>query len=57
MFAKIFKESDRVPACPSVSTEHQKEKWTHQPRGAVVTDMEDSDLDEEDSVMPTLIYL
>ena len=34
----------------------QREEWNHQPRGAVVIDTEDSDLDKEDSVIPPLIY-
>ena len=36
--AEIFRESYRVYACSSVATPHQREEWTHQPRGAMVTD-------------------
>ena len=39
-----------------VATTHQMEEWTHQPRGAVVTDKEKIDSDEEDSMMYPLIY-
>ena len=33
-----------------------REEWTLQPHGAVVTDMEVSNSDNEESVMPLLIY-
>ena len=56
MFAEFFKESDRVHACPSVSTPQQREECTHQPRGAVATDTEDSNSDDKYIVMPPLIY-
>ena len=42
MFAELFKESDRVHACPAFDTPQQREERTHQPRGAVVIDTEDS---------------
>ena len=44
-------------AWPAVATPQQREEWTHQPCGAVVIDTDDSDLDDEDSVIPPLIYL
>ena len=56
MFAEFFKKSDRVHAFPAVATTQQREWWTHHPCGAVVTDTKESDSDEEDSVMPPLIY-
>ena len=43
MFTEIFKESDRVHACPAVDTTYQREERTHHPRGALVTDTEDID--------------
>ena len=52
MFAEIFKESDMVHAIPSVATTQQRGEWTRHSRGAVVTDTEDRDSDNEDSVMP-----
>ena len=57
MFAENFKESNRVHACPAVATPYQREEWTHQTHGAVVKDTEDINLDDEDSLMPTLMYL
>ena len=30
---------------------HQREEWTHQPCGAVVTDMEESDSEDKESGM------
>ena len=57
MLAWVFKELDRVHACPAVATPHKREDWTHQPGGAVVTDTYDRKLDDEESVMPLLIYL
>ena len=56
MLAEFFKESDRVHSCPEVSTPQQREEWTHQPCGAVVTYMEDRKSDDKDSVIPLLIY-
>ena len=56
MFTDFFKESDRVHACPSFATPHQREEWNHQPCGAMVTNTEDSNSDDEDSLMPLLIY-
>ena len=56
MFAKHFKQSDRVHACPAVYMPQQRRECTHQSRGDVVTDMEDSDLDDKDSVMLPLVY-
>ena len=52
----IFKESDRLHACPAVSTPQKKESWNHHPRRAVVADTEESYLDDKYSVMPPLIY-
>ena len=46
MFAKQIKESDRVHAYPECPTS---------PRGAVVTDTENSNSHEKDIVMPPLI--
>ena len=34
----------------------QREEWTNQPRGAVVTETEDIDSDNKVSLMPPLIY-
>ena len=56
MFAKNFKESDRVHAYLAVATTQQREEWTHQPRGVVVTETEDSDSENKDSVIHLLIY-
>ena len=41
----ILYPNTRAHACPEVLTPLKTEKWTHHPHGAVVTDMEDSDLD------------
>ena len=35
---------------------HQREEWTHQPCGAVVTDMEESDSEDKDRGMNLIIY-
>ena len=56
MFAEIFKESDRVHTFPVVAMPQQREEWTHQNRNAVVTEAEDRDSDDKDSVMTLLIY-
>ena len=56
MFKESFKESQRVHVCPSVATLQQREKWYHQPQGAGVIDTDNRDLDDEDSMMPLLIY-
>ena len=56
MLEEIFKESDRVHACPAVATPQQREEYTHQPHGAVVTYTEDSDSYDKDILMPKLIY-
>ena len=56
MFAENFKESERVHACPSIATLQQSKEWTNQLRGAVVTDTEDSDSDDEDTLMTSSIY-
>ena len=53
---EYFKESNKVHACPAVATTQQREEWTHHTRDTVVTDTEDSDSDEEDSMMSLLIY-
>ena len=57
MFAENFKEWDRVHTCPSVSTPQQREEWTHLLCDAMVTYTEESKSDEEDIVVPLLIYL
>ena len=44
MLAEYFKESGRVHARPSVATPKQREEWTHQSRGTMVTDTDDSNL-------------
>ena len=51
----FFKESDRVHDCLEVSTTQQRGEWTHHSCSAVATDTEDSDSDNEDSVIPPLI--
>ena len=56
MFAGVFKESDRVHACPAVATTQQRDVWTHHTRVSLVTDMEDRNLDYKYSVMPFLFY-
>ena len=56
IFTEFFKESDRVHACTAVDKPQKREDWTHQHRGDVVTDMEDSDSDNKDNVMHPLIY-
>ena len=53
---EFFKEPDGVHTCPAVATTQKREEWTHHPRGAMVTDTEDSDSDNEDSVINPLIY-
>ena len=53
----IFKESDRIHACPAVATLQHREKWTHRPRVAVVTYIENRNSYDKDSVIPLLIYL
>ena len=35
----------------------KRKEWTHQPRDALTTDTEDSNLYNEESVLPTLFYL
>ena len=55
-FAEIFKESDRVHACPAVATRQQREEWTNQTCGVVVTDTEDINSDDGDRFTPPLIY-
>ena len=55
MFVELFKELDRFHTFPAVATPQQREEWTHQPHGAVVTDMEDIDPDEKNSVITLLI--
>ena len=40
MFAKFFKDSDWVHACPTVDTPQKREEWTHQTHSAMVTDIE-----------------
>ena len=44
-------------ACATVATPHQREIWTRQPPGTVVTDIEDRDYNDEDSVMHPLIHM
>ena len=53
----IFKEYDKVHALPAVDTTQQREERTNHPRGPVATDTEDSDSEDEYSMMPPLIYL
>ena len=55
MLEQFFKEPERVHTCPAVATTHQREEWTHHPRGAVVTDTDDIDSNDKDIVMPPLI--
>ena len=57
MFAEIFKESDWVHACPAVAIPQNREEWKHQTCINFVTYTEDSDSDDEESVMPQKIYL
>ena len=52
----IFKESDRVHACPAVATIQQRVECKHYPRGSVFTYTKDSDSENEDSLMPPLFY-
>ena len=56
MLVEFFKESDKVHACLEVANIQQREEWNHHPRGTMVTDTEDSDLDDKDSATPSLIY-
>ena len=56
-FTDFFKESERVHALTSVDNTHQREEWTHHPRGAVATETEDRNSDDEGIVMTPLIYL
>ena len=55
MFAKK-KESERVHACTAVATPQQRGEWKHNPRVAVVTDIEDSNSDDEYSWTPPFFY-
>ena len=41
MLEEILKELDRVHACPTVTTAHQREECTYQPCEVVVTETED----------------
>ena len=43
MFLEFFKEPDRIHACVVVATPQQRERWTRQPPGTLVTDIEYSD--------------
>ena len=54
---RIFKESDRIHACPAVATLQHREKWTHRPCVAVVTYIENRNSYDKNSVIPPLIYL
>ena len=56
MFTEFSKESDRFHTCLAVAATQQRKEWDHHPHGSVVTDTDDSDLDDKDSVMPLLIY-
>ena len=56
MFTEIFRESDRFHAFPEVATPQQREEWTHQPHGSVVTETEGRDSDNKDRVKHLLIY-
>ena len=53
---EIFKESYSVHACLLVATTQKREEWNHHPCSALVADTGDSDSNDEDSVMPPLIY-
>ena len=52
----IFKKSDQVHACPEVAKLQQMEEWTNQPHGAVSTYTEERNLEDEYSMMISLIY-
>ena len=56
MFTEFFKESDRFHTCPAVANTQQREDFTHHLCGAVVIDIDDSDSDNKDNVMPPLIH-
>ena len=56
MFAEIFKEADRIHACPEAATPQKREDWTHRPCHEVATDTEESDSDDEESVIMSIIY-
>ena len=45
-----------VHACPEVATTQNMEEWTHHICGTLVTVTEDSDSENEDIVMISLIY-
>ena len=53
---RIFKESDRIHACPTVATSQQREERTNQPYGAFAIDTEYSDWEYKYSVTTPLIY-
>ena len=53
---EIFKESDQIHACPADATLQQREKWTHRPHHAVVTEMMEGYLEDAESWMLTIIY-
>ena len=46
MFAEFVKELYRVHTCPAVAIPQKREEWTHQPCGAMVTDMKDRNSDK-----------
>ena len=57
MFAEIFRVPYRIHACVAVATPHQRDRWTHHTPGTVVTDREESESNNKDSVMYSLIHL
>ena len=57
MFVKFSKESDQINTCPAATTLNHREEWTHQTHHAMLTNTEDSDSENEKSMMPLLIYL
>ena len=52
----IFRESDRIHDFPEVAISQNMEEFNQRTQYAVVTNMEESDLDNEDNMMLTLIY-
>ena len=57
MFAEFSKYPERMHACATVATPHQRERWTRGPPRTIVTDTEYSNSGNEDSFMHPLIYL
>ena len=56
MFEKSFKELDQIHSCPIVTKRNHREKWIHWNQHAMVTDTEDRDSNDDDSMITSLSY-